>query len=322
MITAYITLLVALFISVVSEYYSIVGLTAIFAASVIPVIIMGIAMAAGKLSGMIWLHKYWKVAPLRYKLYLVPAVTILMLITAMGSFGFLSKAHIDQGINVGDVSDQVTAIDDRIKSQRENIDADRKALSQMDTAVNEIMARTKDQTDTRGAERSVQLRRSQGPERTRLQKEIKDAQMQIEKMQLERAPIATKARKVDAEVGPIKYIAAFIYGDSPDQNILERAVRWVIILIIGVLDPLALVLLLGALFAIEYEQSKQHDPDDIDFDDLEDPAAPPAPAAPVEDTSLTDPKVRETPVEELLATKKEVEDAIAEAYPHRHFHYP
>ena len=280
MITAYITLLVALFISVVSEYYSIVGLTAIFAASVIPVIIMGIAMAAGKLSGMIWLHKYWKVAPLRYKLYLVPAVTILMLITAMGSFGFLSKAHIDQGINVGDVSDQVTAIDDRIKSQRENIDADRKALSQMDTAVNEIMARTKDQTDTRGAERSVQLRRSQGPERTRLQKEIKDAQMQIEKMQLERAPIATKARKVDAEVGPIKYIAAFIYGDSPDQNILERAVRWVIILIIGVLDPLALVLLLGALFAIEYEQSKQHDPDDIDFDDLEDPAAPPAPAAP------------------------------------------
>jgi hypothetical protein len=166
-----------------------------------------------------------------------------MLITSMGIFGFLSKAHLDQAVPAGDVSAKVQIFDDKIKTERDNIEAARKALKQMDAQVDEKLSRT---TDDRGAERAVQIRRSQAKERTNLQNEISAAQKKITALQEQRAPVASEARKVEAEVGPIKYIAALIYGDNPDTNVLEKAVRWVIILLVLVFDPLALVLILAA----------------------------------------------------------------------------
>ena len=265
MIFGYTLLFVALLISSVAAFYSIAGLTAIFAAAFWPIVIMGGVLELGKIISTVWLHKYWDRAALQFKLYLVPAIGILMLITSMGIFGFLSKAHLDQAVPAGDISSQVQIFDDKIKTERDNIEGARKALKQMDAQVDEKLSRT---TDDKGAERAVQIRRNQSKERTNLQNEISSAQKKISSLQEQRAPIASQARKVEAEVGPIKYIAALIYGDNPDANILEKAVRWVIILIVLVFDPLALVLILAADQTFEWHRLKKKLPYELDDGEL------------------------------------------------------
>jgi hypothetical protein len=174
-----------------------------------------------------------------------------MLLTSMGVFGFLSKAHLDQAVPSGDVAAKVQIFDDKIRTQQDNIKAARAALTQMDAAVDQTMSRS---TTEQGADKAANLRRSQARERTALQNDISKAQTEISKLQEQRAPIASEMRKVEAEVGPIKYIAALIYGDNPEANLLEKAVRWVIILIVIVFDPLALTLLLAATKTFEWER--------------------------------------------------------------------
>ncbi len=245
------TLATALIISVSAAYYSILGLTAIFAAAFWPIVILGSSLEVGKIVSTLWLHKYWHRAELQYKVYLCSAVAILMLLTSMGVFGFLSKAHSDQGMVSGDVMAKISIYDEKIKQARDNIATARSALTQMDAAVDQTMSRS---TDERGADRAAQLRRSQSGERTRLLREIETEQKKIQALNDERAPIAAEVRKVEAEVGPIKYIAALIYGDNPETNVLEKAVRWVIILIVIVFDPLALTLLLAATKTLEWER--------------------------------------------------------------------
>ena len=246
------TLLVALTLSAIAAWYSIIGLTTIFAGAVVPVIIMGSALELAKITATVWLRKYWHRAGLLLKLYLVPAVMAIALITSMGIFGFLSKAHMDQGVTSGDVQSKIAIYDEKIKTEKENIEANRKALKQMDEGVDQVLGRS---TDERGAEKAVAMRRSQQKERTRLQTEILQSQKSIAELNDARAPIAAEVRKVEAEVGPIKYIAALIYGDNPDQTLLESAVRWVIILLVIVFDPLAIALVLAA------NQSKEWDED-------------------------------------------------------------
>ena len=237
------TLLVALALSTVAAYYSIIGLTAIFAGAVIPVIIMGSILEVGKITTTVWLRKYWNRAGWLIKLYLVPAVVALALLTSMGIFGFLSKAHMEQGVTSGDVQAKLSLYDEKIKTQRDNIALARKALEQMDAQVDQRLSRSDSE---QAAERAVSIRRQQSGERAKLQKEIGEAQQVIAKLNEERAPIAAENRKVEAEVGPIKYIAALIYGDNADANMLEAAVRWVIILLVAVFDPLAIALVLAA----------------------------------------------------------------------------
>ena len=236
-------MLVAITISAIAAWYSVAGLTAIFSAAVIPVIIMGGALEAGKLVATVWLHNNWRRAGWAFKTYLIPAIVFLMLLTSMGIFGFLSKAHSDQSLVTGDATSRVAIYDEKIATERENVAQAKKALEQMNAQVDQMLGRT----DTeRGTERAVVIRKQQSKERAALQTEIAKSQKIIQQLQAERAPFAAEARKVEAEVGPIKYIAALIYGDNPDQNILERAVRWVIILIVIVFDPLALTLILAA----------------------------------------------------------------------------
>jgi hypothetical protein len=249
-----ITLLVALALSTVAAYYSIIGLTAIFAGAVIPIIIMGSILEVGKITTTVWLRKYWHRASLSIKMYLVPAVILLAFLTSMGIFGFLSKAHTDQSMISGDVISKISVYDEKIKTARENIDANRKALKQMDEAVDQVMGRSQDE---KGADKAVALRRGQAKERTRLLSEITAEQKVITQLSEERAPIAAEVRKVEAEVGPIKYIAAFIYGDNPDTNLLEAAVRWVIILIVIVFDPLAIALVLAANSSRKWDEEEE-----------------------------------------------------------------
>jgi hypothetical protein len=247
------TLLVALTLSAIAAWYSIIGLTTIFAGAVVPVIIMGSALELAKITATVWLRKYWHRAGLLLKLYLVPAVIAIALITSMGIFGFLSKAHMDQGVTSGDIQSKIAIYDEKIKTEKENIEANRKALKQMDEGVDQVLGRS---TDEKGAEKAVAMRKSQQKERTRLQNEILQSQKSIAELNDARAPIAAEVRKVEAEVGPIKYIAALLYGDNPDANILERAVRWVIILLVIVFDPLAIALVLAANASKDWDKEE------------------------------------------------------------------
>ena len=243
MVFAILLLLTGLTISSVAIYYSVMGLTAIFAAAFYPIIVMGISLELAKLVAATWLKAYWARIPILLKSYMLAAVIVLMVITSMGIFGFLSKAHSDQSLVSGDVLSRLAVYDEQIKTSKDNIETNRKALQQMDAQVDQMLGRT----DTeRGAERAVQIRRNQAKERARLQSEIAQEQKNITKLNELRAPIAAENRKIEAEVGPIKYIAKFIYGDNPDANILEKAVTWVIIMIVIVFDPLAVLLLIAA----------------------------------------------------------------------------
>jgi hypothetical protein len=156
----------------------------------------------------------------------------------------------------GDVQSKIAVYDEKIKTAKDNIDANRKALKQMDEAVDQVMGRS---SDEKGADKAVQIRRSQQKERVRLQSEIASEQKAITALSEERAPIAAEVRKVEAEVGPIKYIAAFIYGDNPDANILEKAVTWVIIIIVVVFDPLAVILLLASQYSFQWFRTQEEE---------------------------------------------------------------
>jgi hypothetical protein len=239
----YLLFATALGLSACAAYYSVMGLVAIFASAVVPIFIMGTLLESAKLVVASWLYRNWKEVPVLLKTYFTVALVILMMLTSMGIFGYLSKAHLDQAIPTGDVSAKLALIDEKIKTEKENINANRKELTQLDAQVDQTLSRT---TEASGADRSIAIRRAQQKDRTRILNEIGQAQTKIAKLNEERAPIASEVRKVEAEVGPIKYIAALIYGDKPEDDVLEKAVRWVIILIVSVFDPLAVLLLIAA----------------------------------------------------------------------------
>ena len=252
-----VTLLTSLLVAAIAAYFSIAGLMAIFSGAALAVAVMAGSLEVAKLVTASWLYRNWKQTGYFLKTYLTVAVFVLMIITSLGIFGYLSKAHLDKAVPTGDVAAQVQLIDERIliqeeniKSQRENITAARATLGQMDA---QVSARLDRGTSEASAERSIQIRRGQASERRSLQREITKSQQEIEKynseiakLREEKAPITSELRKVEAEVGPIKYVAALIYGDNPDANLLERAVRWMIILLVAVFDPLAVALLIAA----------------------------------------------------------------------------
>ena len=239
----YLLFTVALSLSALAAYYAVMGLVAIFAAAVVPIALMGSLLEASKLVVASWLYQNWKLIPKLMKTYFTIALVVLMMLTSMGIFGFLSKAHLDQAVPSGDVQSKLSLLDEKIKTEKENINASRKELSQLDSQLDQTIART---TDQGGTERAIAIRRGQQKDRNRILNEIGASQTKIAKYQEERQPIASEVRKVEAEVGPIKYIAALIYGDTLDDSLLEKAVRIVTILIVVVFDPLAVLLLIAA----------------------------------------------------------------------------
>ena len=247
----------ALGLSAVAAYYSIMGLVAIFAAAATPIFIMGSLLEVSKLVVASWLYRSWKKIPKLMMAYFTVALVVLMMLTSMGIFGYLSKAHLDQAVPTGDVAAKLSLIDEKIKTEKDNIDANRKQIAQLDSQVDSTLSRT---TDDKGAERAVAIRRGQQKERARLLSEIGEAQAKVAKLNEERAPIAAEVRKVEAEVGPIKYIAALIYDNPQEENVLEKSVRIVIMMIVLVFDPLAVLLLIAANW-----QMKQEKGDDSSF---------------------------------------------------------
>jgi hypothetical protein len=406
MVFGIITLITALSISAVAIYYSVAGLVAIFAAAALPIMIMGGTLEVAKLVTAVWLHKNWERATWWLKTYLSVAVVVLMLITSMGIFGFLSKAHIEQTsasdenfarietiqkeidrnvgivsraenrIRVLEASESNTSEDvqSQIDKEQERIDS---AYSRIQPAIDEQNEIIKGQTNlyssqlealdndfnqlqawvnegTEDAIKRVQgmvgttpdgdwgfltsnavdkwreanrakreelvekiasiaegnvtienaraeiarLRKQADDQikssnavidrlRTRLvnddktadieknideqNERVRSASSEIDRLTEEKINLEAEYRKLEAEVGPIKYIAEFIYGDTADKNMLEEAVRWVILIIIFVFDPLAVLLLLAAQYSFDYRRDNKDDGGDrLRLEDTED----------------------------------------------------
>lgn len=252
MIQILLTFLSAFLLSGIAGYYSIIGLALIFPGAFWPVVLMGGSLEFSKLVTASWLYRNWKTAPILLKSYLTSAVVILMLITSMGIFGFLSKAHIEHAADSAPLFDKVALFDEQIATKKQQIDENKKAIKQMDEAVDELMGRT---TDDTGANRAVSVRKSQQKERTRLTNENVQFQKEIGKLNEEKAPIMSEMRKSEADIGPIKYVAELIYGSS-DSGIVDKAVRLVIMIIMLVFDPLAVLLLIASNISLEIRNGK------------------------------------------------------------------
>ena len=236
------TLLVGLAISGVAAWYSIVGLMAIFAAAKIPIAIMGAVLEVGKLLTASWLYQFWDKTNTLLKSYFTVAVVVLMFITSMGIFGFLSKAHMDQTLTVGDNSLLIERIDRKIDREKVKITDAETVVAQLDKTVQVLI----DYDRIRGPSGAIAVRESQNEERASLSNIIDQAYSKIDTLSVEKLELDKEQLELEAEVGPIKYIAAFIYGDELDKTLLERAVRWIIITIIFVFDPLAVLLIVAA----------------------------------------------------------------------------
>lgn len=246
---AFLMFFCALALSASAAWYSIIGLTAIFAAAKIPIIIMGATLEISKLVVASWLYRNWKEIPFLMKTYLTGALLVLMFLTSMGIFGFLSKSHADQSMNSGDVLAKIEMLEQKIQLEQTKIDSAKTSLSQLDAQVNEMIGRS---TSTRAVNRSIAIRKQQDEERTTLAQSIQESQTKINGFREELIPYKTQNRQLEAEVGPIKYIAALIYGENADENLLEKAIRWVILLIVGVFDPLAVVMLIAASWSMKH----------------------------------------------------------------------
>ena len=232
------TFITSLAIAAVAAWYSIIGLTTIFSAAVVPIIIMGVVLEIGKLVAAAWVYQNWKETNVLLKSYLVSAIVVLMLITSMGIYGFLSKSHIDAGINTSEISVKIERIDNRIKSEQRQIDRAEKNIQEMDI--------TLDKTDYGFFDDSrLQERKKQSADREQLNDIITKAENNIDKLLDKKSEYELEVKNFEVEVGPIKYIAALIYGDEA-KNYLDNTVRYVILLLIFVFDPLAVLLLISA----------------------------------------------------------------------------
>jgi len=249
---AYLVLFVALAISGVAAWYSIAGLAAIFAAAKIPVIIMGGSLEVGKLVTASWLYQNWKRVPFLLKSYLTLAVVVLMFITSMGIFGFLSKAHIDQTIVSGDNTLLIEQLDQKIAREQKRIDDANLVIAQLDSAVQTLI----DYDRIRGDDGAIAVREGQKDERDNLNNIIDDAYSVMGDLQSDRLELSQEQLSIEAEVGPIRYIAELIYGDETDEAILNSAVRIVILIIIFVFDPLAVLLLVAANMSLRDNRAK------------------------------------------------------------------
>ena len=241
MILGILVLTTALAISGVAAYYSIIGLAAIFAAAAIPVIIMGSILEVGKLVTVTYLHRYWKESPFLLRSYLVIAVLVLMFITSMGIFGFLSRAHIEQTTIAGDNTLKIERIESQIARENRTIKDAEGVLFQLDQSINVLLEYDR----IRGDDGAIATRERQKPEREEISRVIKSSEDRISELQENQLSLEKEQIKLEAEVGPIKYIAEFVYGEKANRTLLEEAVKWVIVIIVAVFDPLAVALLVA-----------------------------------------------------------------------------
>ena len=249
MVLALITLLTALGISAVAAFYSIVGLMAIFSASAWSIAVMGVVLEVGKLITASWLYQNWKKVPFLLKTYLTIAVVILMFITSMGIFGYLSKAHIDQGTGTTELYVKVERIDNRIQSERKTIQRAETQLNALDTALDKYL-------ELGAVTKGLNKRQEQEPERASLMSQVNEAQNRIDVLLDTKSEYQLEINNFEVEVGPLKYISALIYGDEA-LDYLDTSVRGVILILVFVFDPLAVLLIIAANISITEVQEKR-----------------------------------------------------------------
>jgi hypothetical protein len=235
MIQALLPLITALALSGIAAFYSVVGLAQIFPGSFWPVVIMGSVLEVAKLVTVSWLYNNWKNTNFIMKFYFMIATFLLMAITSMGIFGFLSRAHIESNIIVGANSVELKTIETQEKIARERLEYLLKRAGDPATASR------------------------------RIDNQIQEVQTELKNLATKKMPLLTEENKLEAEIGPIKYIAELIYSKE-DPDFIDKAVRIVIFVIIIVFDPLAILLLIAAnmsLGGVQYRSwtMKKYDPD-------------------------------------------------------------
>jgi len=244
------TFLSAISISVIAAGYSIIGLATLFAGAVIPIIAMGSALEVGKLVAASWLYNNWDSdVPRLLKAYLFGAIIVLIFITSMGIFGFLSKAHLDQVKPTSSNNIKIQLLNNQINQQQTIIDRSQKTLDQLDKALDVYI---ENEFVTRG----LKERQKQEEERQQLNTAIKNASDEISKLSNEKGSLTLEQDKIEAEVGPIKYVAELIYGENAEGN-FDKAVRIVILILIFVFDPLAVLLLIAANISLRQWRMKK-----------------------------------------------------------------
>ena len=237
-----VTLFVALSISAVAAYYSIVGLMAIFSAAAFSIAVMGVVLEIGKLVTASWLYQNWKTVPKVLKYYLTSAVVILMFITSMGIFGYLSKSHIDAGTNTSQVTVKLDRVNSRIASEQKVIDRAERQLENLDKALERYV-------ELGAVSKGLDRRESQEEERLKLTNMVNKSQDKIDEYLDQKSEYELEIKNFEVEVGPLKYISALLYGDDA-LTFLENAVRWVILILVFVFDPLAVLLVVAANITI------------------------------------------------------------------------
>jgi len=255
--TILITFISAISISIIAAGYSIMGLATLFAGAVLPIIAMGSALEVGKLVAASWLYNNWRnpLVPKTIKAYLTGAVIVLIFITSMGIFGFLSKAHLDQVQPVSSNDIKIELIDKQINSQQKIIDRSQNTLDRLDAALDKYI-------DMEYVTRGLKEREKQKEEREALNLAINNAINEIATLSEEKGTLQLEQDKIEAEVGPIKYIAELIYGDEAKDH-FDKAVRWVIIVLIFVFDPLAVLLLIAANISLRTRKNEKQRNEEI-----------------------------------------------------------
>jgi hypothetical protein len=244
------TFLSAISISIIAAGYSIIGLATLFAGAVIPIIAMGSALEVGKLVAASWLYNNWNNdVPRLLKAYLFGAIIVLIFITSMGIFGFLSKAHLDQVKPTSGNNIKIELLNNQINQQQLIIDRSQKTLDQLDKALEVYIEK---EYVTRG----LKERAKQEEERNTLNTAINNASDKIAELTNQKASLSLEQDKIEAEVGPIKYVAELIYGENAQDN-FDKAVRIVILILIFVFDPLAVLLLIAANISLRQWKSKK-----------------------------------------------------------------
>ena len=231
MIQIYLPFITAIALSGIAAFYSVIGLAQIFPGSFWPIVIMGSVLELAKLVTVSWLYNNWNVTVRAMRYYFIIAISLLMLITSMGIFGYLSRAHIESNIVVGANSVQLRTIETQEKIAQQRLD--------------------------------YLLKQASDPEKInpRVDRDIRATQAELKKLSEQKLPLLKEENKLAAEVGPIKYVAELIY-DKSDPSFIDKAVRLVILIIIFVFDPLAILLLIAAQQTYRNLKNNQLDNDD------------------------------------------------------------
>lgn len=241
-----ITFLTAFIISGIAAYFSIIGLATLFAATFIPVIIMGTSLEVGKIVATVWLHENIKNKNISIliKSYLIMAVAVLMLITATGIYGFLSKGHLEQTNPLSNVELQISHLEQSIKFNQDIINSEQQKLKQLDDSIEVYF---KNNQVTRG----LQARKSQETERKLIQENILKNNTEIQTIQQQITELKGNTLEVEAKLGPIKYVSALFGWEDT-----EYAVRLVILMIMFAFDPLAIALIIAGNNSLKLRKNK------------------------------------------------------------------